>query len=54
VVIDKKATVNGQAATAVGANFVDWEVTIADAPTVSAFAGDEKGNEEKLKHEVKR
>ena len=50
----KKVIVNGQEAKATGANFADWEVTIADAPTVAANAEDEKGNVEKLKHEVKR
>ncbi len=52
--IVKKVLVNGTEAKATGSNFSEWEATVADAPTVSAHAEDEKGNVEKLRHEVKR
>jgi len=49
----KRVVVNGQEAKATAGNFAEWEIQVADASTISAYAEDEAGNVEKLKHEVK-
>ena len=49
----KRVVVNGQEAKATAGNFAEWEIYVADASTIVAYAEDEAGNVEKLKHEVK-
>ncbi len=49
----KRVLVNGQDAKATAANFAEWEIQVVDASVITAHAEDDKGNVEKLKHEVK-
>ena len=49
----KRVSINGQDAKSVGSNYSEWEITLPMTNSVVAHAEDEKGNVEKLKHEVK-
>jgi hypothetical protein len=48
----KRVLVNGKEAKALSPNFVDWEAIVDEAALVKAGAEDDKGNIEKLAHEV--
>jgi hypothetical protein len=51
--IIKRVVVNGQEAKAASANFSEWEIAIAAGAVVNAYAEDDAGNVEKLRHEVR-
>jgi len=48
-----RVVVNGTTATAVAANFAEWEAVVANAPELKAHAEDVAGNVEPLPHTVK-
>jgi hypothetical protein len=47
----RRVSVNGREARAVGPNFLEWEVEVDEAPTLTAAAEDAAGNAEKTPHE---
>jgi hypothetical protein len=49
----RRVLVNGQEARPLAANFLEWEIDLAPAPSVMAAAEDAAGNIEKTGHEVK-